>query len=186
MAMLFAAAAALNDSLGALAPPEVGVHHVWPDGVKVNGAWCGALRVDASTRAEKAVPDWLAVGVSLSRHFPKGLAPGEAPEITALDQEGCGDIPRVRLIESWSRHLLTWVHRWEQEGPRPLFDAWLNRAEGRGAETAFAHDGALRRGVFRGLGETGDMILDTAEGVQSLPILSVLDAPRAWPPEGPT
>jgi hypothetical protein len=158
------------------------VQHVWPDGVKVNGAWCGALRIAASTRDPGATPDWLAVGVSLSRRFPEGGDPGDLPEITALEEEGCADLSRVRLIESWARHLLTWVHRWESDGPRPLFDAWLNRAEGRGEEVAFVHGGVRKRGVFRGLTETGDMLLDTPEGPETLPVLAVLDAPRTWPP----
>jgi len=182
LAMLFAAGCAINDALGALAPPEVGVQHVWPDGLKVNGAWCGALRVDSDARDPDAAPDWLAVGLSLSRRFPAGLAPGAAPDITALSEEGCADLSRVRLLESWSRHLLSWVHRWESDGPRPVFDAWLARAEGRGETVAFRHAGAMRRGVFRGLAEGGDMMLDTDDGPVALPLAAVLDQPRAWPP----
>jgi biotin-(acetyl-CoA carboxylase) ligase len=184
LAMVFAAGAGLNDALGALAPPEVGVEHVWPDGVKVNGAWCGALRAASDATAPDAAPDWLVVGVSLSLRFPQGVDPGAAPDITALSEEGCGDIPPVRLIESWSRHMLTWIHRWEVDGPRPLFDAWLDRAEGRGRDVVFAHDGATHRGKFLGLSDTGDMLLLTPDGPVSLPLAAILSAPRAWPPEG--
>ena len=38
----FAVSVGFVDSLGALAPPEVAVHHVWPGRFKVNGADCGA------------------------------------------------------------------------------------------------------------------------------------------------
>jgi biotin-(acetyl-CoA carboxylase) ligase len=180
--MLFAAACAMNDAIGALAPPEVGLLHVWPDGIKINGAWCGAWRIDSDARDLDATPQWLAVGLSLSRRFPAGLAPGQAPQITALSEEGCADLSRVRLLESWTRHLLSWVHRWESDGPRPVFDAWLARAEGRGEEVAFLHDGVRRRGVFQGLSEAGDMVLRGADGASTLPVASVLDAPRVWPP----
>lgn len=183
--MLFVAAVALNDSLGALGPPEMGVQHVWPDGVKVNGGWCGALRLASDAASAEETPDWMVVGVSLSREMPADIDPGEAPDMTALAEEGCGGLSRVRLIESWSRHLLTWVHRWETDGPRPIFDAWLNRAEGRGAEVAFRHQDALRRGSFLGLSERGDMMLKTPEGTVTLPLLAILDAPRAWPPSLP-
>lgn len=183
LAMHFANAVALNDALGALAPPELGVSHVWPDGLKVNGAWCGATHAASDARDLAATPDWLVVGWSLSFEFPQGLAPGEAPGLTALREEGCADLAPVRLIESWARHFLTWLHDWEQDGPRRLFDAWLNRAEGRGGDVVFEHDGAVKRGVFAGLDETGGMILQTASGVEILPIQTLLDAPRPWPPE---
>lgn len=181
--MLFAAACALNDALGALAPPEVGVQHVWPDGLKVNGAWCGAWRMASDVRDPAARPNWLVIGLSLSLRFPRSLAPGDAPDVTALSEEGCGDIPRVRLLESWSRHLLNWTHRWEADGARPVFDAWLSRAEGRGETVAFTHQGRGRRGVFDGLSEGGDMLLRAEDGPATLPVAAVMDAPRAWPPE---
>ena len=50
MAMVFATALGFSDALGALAPPEVAVHMVWPAGLRVNGARCGGLRAAASTR----------------------------------------------------------------------------------------------------------------------------------------
>ena len=35
MAMVFAVAVGFSDALGALAPPEVGVHFDWPDGLRL-------------------------------------------------------------------------------------------------------------------------------------------------------
>lgn len=182
--ILFAVANGLNDSIGALAPPEVGVQHVWPDGVKVNGAWCGAMQMDASTRDPAQVPDWLIVGVSLAiRWDANSASPGEAPDLTALSEEGCGHLSSVRLLESWSRHTLTWVNRWEDGELRAITDGWLNRAEGRGETVAFEHKGVTQRGTFLGLDEGGGMILKTETGNDALPLLPMLDAPRVWPPE---
>lgn len=183
LAMHFAAAAALNDSIGALAPPEVGLHHVWPDGIKINGAWCGAMRVASDARDLAALPDWLVAGWSLSIEFPTDADPGDAPDFTSLREEGCAEITHIRLIESWARHFLTWLHDWQEDGASRLFDAWRERAEGRGDEVVFEHDGGLKRGIFAGLDETGGMVLQTSSGVEVLPIETILDHPRAWPPE---
>ncbi len=182
--VLFAVANGLNDCIGALAPPEVGVQHVWPDGIKVNGAWCGALTVDAATRDPSVVPDWLVVGLSLALRWDTAADnPGDAPDLTALSEEGCGHLSAVRLLESWSRHTLTWVNRWEEGELRAITDAWLNRAEGRGETVAFELEGKTQRGEFLGLDENGGMILKTDTGNRALPLIGVLDAPRAWPPE---
>ena len=182
--ILFAVANGLNDCIGALAPPEVGVQHVWPDGIKVNGAWCGSLQVDASTRDPSETPRWLIVGLALSLQWPEnGPTPGEAPDLTALSEEGCGHLSVIRLIESWSRHMLTWVNRWEDGDLRPITNGWLDRAEGRGETVAFDHDGVTQRGEFLGLDETGGMILKIDGGSSALPLLPLLDTPRTWPPE---
>jgi len=182
--ILFAVANGLNDCIGALAPPEVGVQHVWPDGIKVNGAWSGALRVDASTRDVAEVPEWLVVGISLAMRWDEnGPNPGEAPDLTALSEEGCGHLSAVRLLESWARHTLTWVNTWEEGELRAITDGWLNRAEGRGETVAFEHDGKTQRGEFLGLDENGGMILKTEDGSSALPLLPILDAARVWPPQ---
>jgi len=53
----------LADSIGALGPPELAVHFVWPCHFKVNAARCGELRFKASTTDPDSVPDWLVVGL---------------------------------------------------------------------------------------------------------------------------
>ena len=182
--ILFAAACGINDSLGSLAPPEVGVAHVWPDGIKVNGGWAGALRVEASTRDPAAVPDWIIVGLSVSMAWdPEGPDPGDAPYVTALSEEGCADISPVRLLESWSRHLLVWVNEWEDEGFAPIQRAWLDRADGRGEVISFTHGGRLVGGKFVGLDEEGNLLLALDGTHHAVPLAAVLDQPRQWPPE---
>lgn len=182
MAMVFAAGCAMNDALGVLTPPETGVAHVWPDGVKVNGAWCGALTAAADVEEPDDEPGWLVVGAALSLRADE-IDPGENPDVTALSEEGCGDISHIELIESWSRHLLVWINTWEDDGFKPLHDAWLNRAEGRGDSVAFAHDGRLERGVFLGLDEHGGMLLKTEDGTRTIPLAGMLTKHRPWPPE---
>lgn len=177
--ILFAAANGLNDCIGALAPPEVGLQHVWPTGVKVNGALCGGWRVQASSWAGDAVPDWMVIGLTLAVMAEAG-DPGQRPDVTALAEEGCGHLSRVRLLESWSRHTLVWVNRWEDDGFRPIFEAWLGRADGRGGEVCVeTRDGPVT-GMFLGLDEQGGMLTKTGDGSRTLPLLAALEHGREW------
>lgn len=178
MAMLFAAANGLGDALGALAPPEVAVTWEWPDLVKVNGAECGAFRVDAATRDPSATPNWLVVAVSVHVAASAAAEPGVDPTVTALAEEGCAEIGRTRLLESWSRHTLVWINRWLEDGFRPIHDAWVARVERRGEPVAFTFGGQTRRGVFLGLDEAGGMLLKTESGTESLPLTGLLGHPR--------
>lgn len=170
----------LGDALGALAPPEVGVTWEWPDVVKVNGARCGVIRAGAATRDPAAVPEWLAIGVTLQIDATTD-EPGLDPTTTALIEEGCAGISRTRLLESWSRHMLAWINRWLDDGFRPVHDAWVGRVEKRGETVDVVYGGKTHSGLFLGLDEQGGMLLKGVEATTALPLTAMLDSPRRWP-----
>ena len=164
---LFAVALGLGDALGALAPPEVAVHYVWPGGLKVNGADCGSLRVTAASTEAAATPDWLVIGVHMP-FAPDSTDPGLMPDRTCLMQEGCGEITPLRLLESWSRHMLTWINRREGEGLAPLHAEWRSRAWGLGEDLAAG-------GTFVGLDERGGRLVKTGETTRLDPLTTCLE-----------
>ena len=165
----FAVAHGLGDALGALAPPEVAVHYVWPGGFKVNGADCGAMRAAASTNNPAEEPDWLVVGVEIPYAPIAGTEPGRRPDQTSLIEEGCIDVTPLRLLESWSRHTLVWVNRWLDDGFQPLHTAWRERAWGMGEDLP---DGS---GTFMGLDELGGMLVKTPKTTKLRPLTSMLE-----------
>ncbi len=177
--ILFAVANGLNDCIGALAPPEVGLHHVWPGGVKVNGAFCGGLRVQVPSWEGAEAPDWMVIGLTLAIASTAD-DPGRRPDVTALAEEGCGHLSRVRLLESWSRHTLVWVNRWEDDGYRPIFEAWLGRADGRGNTVTIETQEGPVSGTFLGLDEHGGALLKTGQDMRTIPLLTMLQHGQEW------
>lgn len=172
MAMVFAAGLGFSDALGALGPPEVGVHLEWPDGVRVNGARCGRLRAAAATRDPAAQPDWLVVGIDIDVVLPDGLEPGVDPDRTALHEEGCVDVDPYQLLESWSKHALVWINYWLDEGMSRLHAEWRAKAHGVG-ETMTLADGS--RGLFLGLDERGGMLLRDGGETRLIPLSAMLE-----------
>lgn len=165
---------ALGDCIGALSPPEVGIFYRWPDRICANGAVLGSARFIAAPREGDRAPAWLVSGVDVSiRAEHPVLEPGRTPDTTTLWDEGCGGIHLVPLIESFSRHLKTWVHTFEADGAGPVLEAWLARAEGRGEAVALSVGNVEREGTFLGLDENGDLILKTERGTE---LLSLKDA----------
>ncbi|MEQ9330798.1 biotin/lipoate--protein ligase family protein [Thalassobaculum sp.] len=158
---------AVGDSIGALAPPEVAVEYRWPTTVLVNGAAAGRVRLAAAATDPAAVPDWLAVGLDLRLSADTTTEPGERPGETALYEEGSGVIPPARLLESMSRHFLVWLRRWEEDGFRPLHDAWSARAE-----PGMTVGGA----AFVGLDEDGRALLKDAAATRADPLSGHLEA----------
>ncbi len=129
LTMLPLAMVAFGDALGAVAPPVVAVHFRWPDAVEVNGGFVGGFRIaSAEVAGEDEVPDWLVVGFGIAVQMDlSDEAPGARVHETTLYDEGCGEVTVDELTESFGRHFLTWINRWQDEGFEPVRLAWLAR-----------------------------------------------------------
>ena len=169
MTMLPACGIGFQNALGALAPPEVAVHLDWAGGVLVNGAACGRMWVAASTDDPNAMPNWLVVGLELPL-WPEGDDPGITPDRTTLYSEGCADVDPVGLLESWARHTLVWVNRWEDEGAEPLHREWRGLAHGIGEEVSVFG----QSGTFVGVDEDFGMLLRVGKDTTLLPLTRIL------------
>lgn len=170
MTMLPVCGLGFQAALGALAPPEVAVHLEWHGGIRVNGAACGRFRVRASGTDPSATPDWLVIGLELDFESPEGN-PGEDPDKTYLIEEGCGEITREQLLESWVRHTLYWINRWLDEGSRPVHADWRGLAQNLGEEI----ETGGRSGTFVGVDEYFGMLLRTGDETMLIPLTTRLE-----------
>ena len=166
---------ALGDCIGALSPPEVGIFYRWPDKICANGAVLGVAKYVAAPGQGGAAPAWLVTGVDVGIRAENPMhEPGRTPDVTTLWDEGCGDILLVPLLESFTRHLKTWIHTFETGGARAVHEAWMARAEGRGEALVLEFAGLTRSGTFLGLDESGDLILKTERGVELVSLKGAL------------
>lgn len=170
MSMLPLCGVGFQNALGALAPPEVGVHLEWSGGIRINGARCGRFRAMAATSDPAAIPDWLVVGFSLPL-TPDSDAPGDTPDQTSLFEEGCAEVAPSHLVESWARHTLNWIARWESEGPAPLHAEWRGLAHAMG-ETVTQSD---ITGTFLGIDEAFGMLLREDATTHLIPLTALLE-----------
>jgi biotin-(acetyl-CoA carboxylase) ligase len=169
----------LCDGLGALVPPAVPVTFGWPDRIEVNGGVVGGVRcASASSEVPDAVPDWLVIGFRIAMRGPwsNPEAPGRRPR-TSLAEEGCGEVSAIDLLEEFGRHFLSWINRWQEEGMRPVQQAWLRRATGLGKEVELRVGEQLRTGIFEGLSETGAMRLVKGGVAQTIALDEAMRVP---------
>ncbi len=171
MVMLPLCGVAFQNALGALSPPEVAVHLEWSGAIRVNGARCGGFRAVASHADADTMPDWLVIGLEMPLWPAGDAAPGDTPNETTLYAEGCADIAPALLVEAWARHTLNWLGRWEDEGTKPLHDAWCGLAHGIGARI----DEGPYKGGFVGVDSRFGLLLKTDETTRLHPLTDVLE-----------
>jgi biotin-(acetyl-CoA carboxylase) ligase len=175
MAVFIACGIGFQNALGALAPPEVGVHLSWQGEIFVNGARCGRLRVASSDTDGTSEPDWIVVGLDVPVLPADPDTPGLTPQDTCLYEEGCADVDMIHLLEAWVRHTLVWISRLESEGPRPLHSEWRGLARDMGEDISLSFDGQTHTGTFMGVDETFGILLRKGNDTQVLPLRMILE-----------
>jgi biotin-(acetyl-CoA carboxylase) ligase len=169
----------LGDALGSLVPPMVAVTFGWPDRIEVNGAVVGGVRFAcAATEAMDRVPDWLVVGFGVAlRGRRADDATLEPFRHTTLADEGCGEVLAIDLLEAFSRHFLSWINRWQEQGVLPVHKAWLSRATGLGKAVEVHLGDQKHAGTFEGLTETGALRLNRQGVAYTIALKDALRVP---------
>jgi biotin-(acetyl-CoA carboxylase) ligase len=98
-------------------------------------------------------------------------------ERTTLAEEGCGEVTTIDLLEAFGRHFLGWINRWQEDGVKPVQQAWLSRATGLGKQVEIRLGDQVRAGTFEGLSETGAMRLVKDGVAQTIPLDEATKAP---------
>ncbi len=169
---------AAADCLGALTPPQVAATFCWPGTLLVNGGEIGSVGLAFADAAPDAVPDWLVLGVMIRvSHAADSGEPGEQPDITALTDEGVPHLTRTDVLQSYAAHFMTWLDIWQDDGFRPVHEAWMFRVE-RNDETMTLHDGQRQvHGRLLGLDEGAGAIVKPENGdAMTLDLLDALAA----------
>lgn len=160
-----------QNALGALAPPEVGVHLGWDGRVYVNGGRCGALQMAASDVSD-GMADWLVIALTLSL-WPDSDETGLTPDMTALYAEGCADVDAAELLEAWVRHTLVGINAWSDGGMKQLHREWAGLAHGLEGKMSIAG----RSGTYIGLDESMGLLLKIDGKPMLIPLTENLTRP---------
>ena len=156
----FVAALAIGEAIGAIAPPMLEVTYKWPNDVLVHGRKVAGLLLESKTAADGTL-EWLilGIGVNVQSH------PNDArfPATNLIFESVSPEVDEAAMLEAFSRHFLTWVNRWTEDGFAPIRRAWLAHAHGLGdtIEVKLAH--GTVRGTFNDLDANGALILESPE-----------------------
>lgn len=166
---------AIGDCIGVLTPPQVGLTYHWPNQIRVNDAIAGSIALVSSTTDPEEVPDWLVISIAITIQFgPDAAEPGHDRERTSLVEEGCEGLTNVHFIESCSRHFLTWLNIWQDDGFRPVHQNWIERMAGQDEAILIPQCGT-EAVTAKGIDEDGGLLFATAnDKTKSIPLISVI------------
>jgi len=159
----FAAALAVGDAVGSVGPAMLEITYKWPNDVLLNDRKVAGILLESRTAGAEAL-DWLVlgVGVNVASHPKEARYPA-----TDLKFEGASPaIDEVDLLESFSRHFMSWTNRWLDDGFAPLRRAWLSHAHALGEEIEARLPRETLRGTFRDIDEHGALILELQDGTR--------------------
>ena len=161
--------AALADALAANAPPEKPIHFIWPDTIEIDGGLVGGGQLAWPEGPENEPPAWLVFGAMIRTVSMAEGDPGLRPLSAALEDEGFDDVGSVKLVESFSRHLMTQVDAWQEDGFAAVARDYLPRL-------------ASEQGVSRSIDDNGDLLVRRIgkADVERRKLAPLLTAAPAW------
>ena len=119
---------ALAEALEALGPPRQSIRFDGAGRLMLNGALVGGVTAALGPGAEDGIPDWAVVGAELEvLGDPDDPDPGRHPDRSALREEGFGETDAMEVLESFTRHFLTWIDLWMEAGFEPVLQVWEKR-----------------------------------------------------------
>lgn len=161
----FVAALAVFDTIGTLALAGLEVATKWPNDVMITGRKVAGILLESKGAAgPEAVPDYVILGVGVNLiNFPDKV---DTPA-TCLSDEGANVLP-VEFLEAFARHFLNWVRQWTDDGFEKVRRHWTFRCGHKDREIQVRLPNETVGGIFRGLDDTGAMLLETPAGTRTI------------------
>ncbi len=169
----YAGMSALMDALAVNAPPEKPMSIDWPDAVRIDAGLVGGGRLAWPENAdEDAPPEWLVFGAMIRT---VSMAEGDAglrPLSAALEEEGFSGVTANELVEAFSRHFMSAIDTWQDQGFGAVAREYLSRLP-------------AEKGVRRDIDENGDLLMRRMgkTEVERRKLLPVLLEPSWYDPD---
>ena len=155
----------LGDAIGNVVPAGIDITYRWPNTIDANVGVIAQIQLSTPPDlAEATEPPWLVLRatVAVSDARPDGWTGAEFE--TTLVGEGAAELTTPLLLESFSRHFLSWVNIWQNDGYAPVRAMWLRHSAEQGKNIEITTVSQVYRGVFETIDDAGALVL-VDEGV---------------------
>lgn len=156
----FLAAVAMAEAIGSVSPP-VEVTFKWPNDVLLHDRKVAGILLESRSAAGGGL-EYLILGCGVNvAHFPRDTAyPATSMHFEGVPKE----VTEVELLAAFSRHFLSWVNRWLDQGFAPVRKAWLRHAASLGERIEVRLPKETLSGIFRDIDAQGYLLLELDDG----------------------
>ena len=164
----FAASLALRDAFETLTGTPQAFALKWPNDVLCNGAKIAGILLEANLPC-------LAIGIGvnlIAAPDPALLEEGATPPTTLLAATGLRVTPEA-FLDALAPAYQHWESLFQTQGFAPLRAAWLSHAARLGEPIRARTGSETHHGTFRGLDDTGALLLQTPQGLKPIPAAEV-------------
>ncbi|HEX5363363.1 MAG TPA: biotin--[acetyl-CoA-carboxylase] ligase [Gallionella sp.] len=143
-----------------------GVGLKWPNDILCAQGKLGGVLLEA--QGDMLGPSAVVVGIGLNCHLPESLVRQIDQPACALDELCAALPPRNRLLALLLLELSAVLSQFGRDGFGPFRGEWerYHLYQDRPVQLCMA-DGSVVSGIARGVGEVGELLLETAQGLRS-------------------
>ena len=149
----------------------------WPNDLLITRA--GGYRKVCGILSESAVRDgaldYCITGMGLNLYAPPGLTRNLEDRVGWLCENG-DKIDRVELLSRTVANFLGWIYAAEREGVRIMLEQYRERCASVGRVVRVETDAEIFTGLCAGIGNNGELLLETPEGTKSFHVADVTHA----------
>jgi BirA family biotin operon repressor/biotin-[acetyl-CoA-carboxylase] ligase len=184
------AAVAAGSAIAEVVAPMTGTGLCWPGDLLINELLAGQVQFAVPACDDHGKSDgqgscnserwpWLVIALSVNvAHHPQNQEPEEFNSIH--DSGDSKDVTPTEVLELFTRHFLRWINIWAEDGFKPVREEWMRRARDLELPRALPFEHGHYVGINRGIGEHGELLLDTgAAQAVTLSIAEYFAAPTA-------
>ncbi len=155
----FAVSLAMAEAIDDVAPTVPAASCKWPNDILVDGKKTGAVLIEASSTSKTI--DRLVVGMGINLVSHPDIADYPAGDLLNLGAPG---VTSDAMLSALTKHLVTWLDVWRDEGMSGLREPWMARAAGLGQRIQVRLEQESFSGRFCDLDVDGALVLELESG----------------------
>ncbi len=155
----FAVSLAVADIVADALAHALPVHCKWPNDVLVSDQKVSGILIESASGAGRSV-DWLIIGIGINVTSHPDFAEKPATSLAACGVTAQLDDLLAQLVAALDLRLTQWL----EQGFDSIRNAWMERAWRLGEQVDLMTGQDQVTGAFRGLDETGGIVLELAGG----------------------
>lgn len=159
--LAYVAMVSAGTAIADIVAPMTGLRWRWPDEIYINDLKSGLVQL-AFPEGNAGPYPWLVLGLSVNvaEHPPNP----EPERYNSLHASGTPEATVGDLLEAFSRHFLSWINRWAEQGFEPVRKAWLLRADGIGERISVSLGDGLLDGILKDVDAQGAADVERTDG----------------------